>query len=211
MSLYTLIRVIILTKKCLTSLSYTMTKNAKEEKEEVEEVEEEIEEVEETEEEEVEEEDDNEEEEVEEDDKDVEIANLKKKNGILNRKLTKAGKTVAKKKVTKKAEVNSELSTKDVFSIINAKVDEEDIDEVVKASKLLGKSIKDTLQDDTFKAILAKKVEFRKTAKGANKKGARASGKKLSDNQLLENAKKGIIPEKGSEDAEALYWARRQK
>lgn len=188
-----------------------MKKNAQEEKEiveEVEEVEEEIEEVED-----IEEEDDIEEEEevVEEDDKDVEIANLKKKNGILNRKLTKAGKTVTTKKVTKKAEVNSELSTKDVFSIINAKVDEEDIDEVIKASKLLGKSIKDTLQDDTFKAILAKKVEFRKTAKGANKKGARASGKKLSDNQLLENAKKGIIPEKGSEDAEALYWARRQK
>lgn len=146
---------------------------------------------------------------VEEDDRDKKIAELKKKNGILNRKLTKANKGTVKKKVSKKAAESNELSSKDMFSIINAKIGENDIDEVIKASKLLGLSIKDTLQDDTLKAIIAKRVEFRKTSKAANKGAARASGKKLSDHQLLENANKGVLPEPGSEEAEALYWAKR--
>jgi hypothetical protein len=70
-----------------------------------------------------------------------------------------------------KAPVNTkddklEISSLDTIAIINAKVHQEDIEEVIKASKLLGKSISETLKDSTLRAILNTREEERKTAEG---------------------------------------------
>ncbi len=105
----------------------------------------------------------------------------------------------------------SDLSTKDVYALMNAEVPEEDIEEVQKAAKLLGKSVSEALQDSVVKGILAKKSEERVVANAANTGKARRTTQEVNDATLVANLSKGEVPEKGSNEAEKLFWARRKK
>lgn len=109
----------------------------------------------------------------------------------------------------KKEEKKDDLSSTDLYALMNAQVPEEDVEEVVKAAKVLGKSIKDALKDDMVKAILAKRVEHRKTADANNVRPVRPGTKTKTDAEILAEAGSGKIPEKGSKEAEDLFWARR--
>lgn len=102
-----------------------------------------------------------------------------------------------------------DLSSTDLYALMGAQVPQEDVPEVRKAAKLLGVSIPDALKDDMVKGILATRLELRTTANATNTSPARPGAKKQSDEALLEDASKGVIPEKGSPAAEDLFWARR--
>lgn len=106
-------------------------------------------------------------------------------------------------------EKSEELSTKDIYTLIQAKVSEEDVDDVVKAAKVLDKPISEALKDPVVIGILKDKEEKRKTAHAANTKPARPGTKKVTDVELVAEAAKGNIPNKGSSEAEDLFWARR--
>lgn len=121
----------------------------------------------------------------------------------------KKEKRQVKRALNKKSEVSSDLSSEDIFALVEAKTSKEDIQEVVKYSKLLGKSIADSLEDPTVQAILKTKSEYRATAKATNETSARASSKNVSTEEILEKASKGDFPEKGSPEAEKLFRARR--
>lgn len=110
---------------------------------------------------------------------------------------------------TAKKDDNSNLSSVDTIAIIKANVHEDDIEEVIKASKLLGKSISETLKDSTFKTILNTREEERKTAEATNINTAKPGTKQVSGDELKQNLSKGQVPEKGSKEAEDLFWARR--
>lgn len=107
-------------------------------------------------------------------------------------------------------EKDTELSPEDIFVLVENKVPKEDLDEVKKAAKLLGKSIPDALQDDMVQGILKKRQEVRASAKAANGGDGRGGQKKMTDAEILDNANKGILPEKGSAEAEQLFHARRK-
>ena len=109
----------------------------------------------------------------------------------------------------KKADDSNNLSSVDTIAIIKANVHEDDIEEVIKASKLLGKSISETLKDSTFKTILNTREEERKTAEATNTNTAKPGTKQVSGDELKQNLSKGQVPEKGSKEAEDLFWARR--
>lgn len=102
-----------------------------------------------------------------------------------------------------------DLSTKDLYAVMNAKVHEDDLDEVVKAAKLLEKSIPEALKDTTVQAILEKRAEHRKTAEATSTRPSRAGAKKIDSDEILREASKGNIPDAGSAEAEELFWARR--
>jgi hypothetical protein len=110
---------------------------------------------------------------------------------------------------TAKKDDDNNLSSVDTIAIIKANVHEDDIEEVIKASKLLGKSISETLKDATFKTILNTREEERKTAEAANTNTAKPGTKQVSGDELKQNLSKGQVPEKGSKEAEDLFWARR--
>lgn len=111
--------------------------------------------------------------------------------------------------ITAKKDDDSNLSSVDTIAIIKANVHEDDIEEVIKASKLLGKSISETLKDSTFKTILNTREEERKTAEATNTNTAKPGTKQVSGDELKQNLSKGQVPEKGSKEAEDLFWARR--
>lgn len=109
-----------------------------------------------------------------------------------------------------KPEVKGEdLTIKDAVLIQRANVDVEDIDEVVRWSKFNKQSIGEALSDDTLKTVLAKRAEIRKSALATSTGSSKRVTTKVSDEEILKDAKNGKIPKPGSEEAEALFWARR--
>lgn len=109
----------------------------------------------------------------------------------------------------KQPEKQSDLSPIDLYALMEAKVPQEDVQEVVKAAQLLGKSIGDALKDTTVQAILKTRQEHRTSANAANTRTKRPSNSAPTDAEVLADASKGKVPEKGSQEAEQLFWARR--
>lgn len=118
-----------------------------------------------------------------------------------------------RKKASEKTEVTKEVVKDDKYSLSDIRalqnVPEEDIEEVEKASKILGKSLSETLKDATVRSILATRLEERKTANAQNTKTQRSTQKEISDDDILNKVSKGEIPDAGSTEADRLFWARR--
>lgn len=87
------------------------------------------------------------------------------------------------------------LNQRDLIALINAKIPEEDMDEVLQYAEFRKISVKDALESPVIKNILATKEEMRKTAEGANTGGNKRGTSKVSDETLVANADKGIMPE----------------
>lgn len=139
-----------------------------------------------------------------------EVENRKRLSKAIGQKI-KLREEIAKgkKEDTKTEEKETNIAFKDQYALINEKVHADDVEEVLKAAKLLNKGIADALKDPIVKGILAKRVEERETANAANVGAARRTTAKVTPDVLVENLKKGEVPEKGTSDAEDLFWARR--
>lgn len=105
---------------------------------------------------------------------------------------------------------SDDLPSKDLYALIDAKVPQEDVEEVTRAAKALGKSISESLKDPIVKGILANRAEERTTAEAANTRTTTRSTHKVDGATLVKNlVDKGEVPEKGSPEADELFWARR--
>lgn len=137
------------------------------------------------------------------------FARAKKAEGFeeVDGKWVKKPKTIETKSTPKSKE--ADLSTTDLYAIIKAEVPEEDLDEVKRAAKVLGVTVAEALKDPVTKGILERRQSLRKTAEATNTNTARPSNKKVTDEQVLNDLAKGTIPEKGSKEAEQLFWAKR--
>lgn len=102
------------------------------------------------------------------------------------------------------------LSTADVMLLVENKIPREDIPELQKAAKLLGKSIEDALKDPTVQSILKDRASKRATADATNHGGGKGGAGQVSDAEFLDQVRNGYVPEKGSADAQRLYELRRQ-
>jgi len=118
----------------------------------------------------------------------------------------KAEKAAKKPKETETVAENKDLSFKDGLAIMKANVPEEDIDEVVNYAKFKGISVTQALKDDVMKATLSLKSEQRNVAEATNTSSARRGSAKVSKQALIDNAKKGILPE-SDEDISRLLEA----
>lgn len=100
------------------------------------------------------------------------------------------------------------LTTKDALALVNAKVSDEDYDEVIRVSKILGKTIGETLKDKTMQSILSERVEERQTAELAQTGKNRRGESKTTGEDLLEKAEKtGEVPDT-DEGLQKLFQAR---
>lgn len=96
------------------------------------------------------------------------------------------------------------LASKDLVAIMNAKVPEEDIDEVVEYAKYRKTSISEILKDPIMKATLDLRAEERNTASAVNTTTSRRSSSRVPDDVLLSNASKGKFPESDTEIARLM-------
>ena len=103
-----------------------------------------------------------------------------------------------------------DLSTDDVFTLVQANVPREDIGEVKEYAKLKGISIAEALKSDVVKTILADKAEKRKVADGTNTTGSVNGSSRLSDEALISEANKGNLPD-SADDMQRLIVLRKKK
>lgn len=90
---------------------------------------------------------------------------------------------------------DSQLSQRDLMTLVREDIAEEDEEEVINYAKFRNISVSDALKSDVLKSILKDRVEKRTTA-DATETGAKKRGNsKLTDESIMENAsKKGELP-----------------
>lgn len=130
------------------------------------------------------------------------------KQKAINKRISERSNKKLEEKTEKKEETQS-VSQKDIYALSQANVHIDDFDDVVDYAKFKKISIQEALKSDVIKTVLANKAEYRKTSEVANTTNARKGVSKVSDEVLMKNLNDGKIPEKGSEEAERLFWARR--
>jgi hypothetical protein len=101
-----------------------------------------------------------------------------------------------------------DLSTKDLYALIDAKVPEQDIEEVREYAQLKHLTIAEALKSNVVKTILNDKAEQRNMAAAANVGSSKRSSGKIPDDVLLSKASKGELPENDA-DLERLFKLRK--
>jgi hypothetical protein len=96
-----------------------------------------------------------------------------------------------------KAPVSNEsgLSQTDLYALVSNQVHEDDIDEVVAYAKLKNILVKEAIKSNVVKAILKEKSESRATANVANTTINRKAPQRVTTDILIDNIKKGKLPE----------------
>lgn len=109
-------------------------------------------------------------------------------------KAEKLAKSIKTETVSKPAPKAGELSTKDIYALMDAKVPEQDIEKVQEIATLKGISVSEAIKLPLTRQILSDEAEQRNTASAANVGGSKRSSSKISDEVLLAKAQKGELP-----------------
>lgn len=100
-----------------------------------------------------------------------------------------------------------DLSTEDLYALIDNKVPQEDITDVKEYAQFKGISVAEALKSSVVKSVLSEKAEARKVAQGTNTGTSKRGVSKTPSSTLLEKFKKGEIPE-SEEDMRRIAEAR---
>ena len=133
-----------------------------------------------------------------------ELANNYKIRAEKAERLAKQPKTGSETKATKQGE----LSSKDIYALMESKVPKQDIDKVQEIATIKGITISEALELPITRQILSDELEQRTTANASNTNASRRSSNKVSDEALLSNASKGQLPDNDA-DLERLIKARK--
>lgn len=117
------------------------------------------------------------------------------------------GKTETKEAASPKT---GDMSSKDLYALMTAKVSPEDIDEVKDYASLKKISISEALKSSVIKSILSEKEEQRNVSTASNVGSSKRGSSKVSDETLLKNFQKNILPE-SDEDFERLAAIRNKR
>ncbi len=132
-----------------------------------------------------------------------EVANNQK---IRAEKAEKARK--AKEPEAKAEEPKDGLSFKDSLAILNAKVHEDDVDEVLEYAKFKKISVSEALKSNVIKSSLAEKAEHRETAEQTSTGKVRSGNTARTGESILSKAReKGELPDSDA-DLDKMHTAR---
>lgn len=128
-------------------------------------------------------------------------ARLLKTEEIANNQKIRAEKAEDKLKSVKvetpspKASKQGDLGSKDLYALMEAKVPQDDIDEVVEYAKFKGVSVAEALKTSFVKTTLSEKAEQRRIAEATNVGNTRRNSGKVSDDSIVSKAQSGELPE----------------
>lgn len=92
-----------------------------------------------------------------------------------------------------------DISTKDLYAFVDAKVPQDDIQEVIEYARLKGLTVAEALKTNVVKTILQDKAEQRNVAEAANVTTAKRISSKISNETLSARASKGELPDSEEE------------
>lgn len=121
-------------------------------------------------------------------------------------RLAKAARTTQPE--AKQEAKQGDLNSKDLYALMEAKVPQDDIDEVAEYARFKGISIADALKSTVVKTLLGEKAEQRQSAEAANVGSSKRSSGKTSDDVLVAKAEKGELPE---DEADMIRLIRSRK
>ncbi len=132
-----------------------------------------------------------------------EMEHAKKLSSAIGQKIKHRTEAETLKKSAKPAEdkpptppaPKGDLSSKDMFALIEAKVPQTDVDDIVEYAKFKNISVAEALNSDVVKTMLSTKAEQRSSAEAANVGTSKRGTGKVPDDVLLSNASKGVMPE----------------
>ncbi len=116
-------------------------------------------------------------------------------------RLTRQADQLAKKHGFKPKQVEqprneSALSSRDTIALINAKIHEDDVDDVLEYAKFKKIPVAEAIKSSVVRASLAEKQELRATANATNTGRTRAPNSRVSGEALLDKAQKtGELPD----------------
>lgn len=135
---------------------------------------------------------------------------IAQRKGSKTQQNDKSGEKREKKPVA--SEQEADMTSRDVLALSNAGVkEEEDIDEVVEYAKFKKISVAKALRTPYIQTTLKDRAEERQTADATNTGGGRRGSQKLSDDAILDNARKGKLPDNIDDLVAARAKARRKK
>lgn len=137
--------------------------------------------------------------------KSEELANNYK---IRAEKAEKLAKAIKPSEVQSQSQTAGDISTTDLYALMEAKVPQEDINDVKEYATLKKISIAEALKSNVVKTILGDKAEQRTVASAANVGSSKRGSGKVPDDVLLDKASKGEIPDNDA-DLERLIRARK--
>jgi hypothetical protein len=128
----------------------------------------------------------------------------------------KDGKWVKTEKPTEQkpeeSKSNDDIPQKDFLILSRSSTHEDDFERVIKFAKDEGISVSDALKNDELKAIIDIRTEKRTSAEVSNTGVQRRITTKVTGEELRNNLiTKGEVPEKGSKEAEDLFWSKHKK
>ena len=141
----------------------------------------------------------------------VSKAEYDKLKEIAENQRIRAEKAEKKAKVETPKAKEADLSPKDLYAFMEAKIPRDDIEDVIEYSKLKGIAITEALQSNVVKAILADKAEQRAIAEATNTGTARRGTAKLSDEVIIANAAQGKLPDDPADLVRAQIAAMKNK
>ena len=105
----------------------------------------------------------------------------------------------------------SELTPKDVYALMNAKVAEEDIEQVHEYAQFKKISVAEALKSTVVKSMLDESSEQRRTANATQTRGGARGTSQVSGADVLAQAEKtGQLPD-SEEDIQKLWMARQAR
>lgn len=138
-------------------------------------------------------------------------AKLAKAEEIAENQRIRAEKAEKKQEKVVPSQESSELTPKDVYALMNAKVAEEDIEQVADYAKFKKISVAEALKSTVVKTMLEESVEQRTTANATQTRGGARGTSKVSGEDILSQAEKtGELPE-STEDIQKLFLARQAR
>ena len=134
-------------------------------------------------------------------------AKLAKAEEIAENQRIRAEKAEKKQEKVVPSKESSELTPKDVYALMNAKVAEEDIEQVAEYAKFKKISVAEALKSTVVKSMLEESVEQRTTANATQTRGGARGTSKVSGEDLLSRAERtGEVPNT-DEGMQALFKA----
>jgi hypothetical protein len=142
------------------------------------------------------------------DERKVKDEELVKTKEIADNYKIRAEKAEKEAKLGKDKDKEEQLTAKDALAFIEAKVSSEDYDEVIRISKILGKTPAEALKDKTTQAILATRAEERRTANTTQTGRTQRGVSTTTGEDLLAKAEStGEVPE-DEEGMKKLFQAK---
>lgn len=127
-----------------------------------------------------------------------EVEELRKRAALADdyKKRAEIAEREAKKLQKKDVHSNDDLTTKDVYALMNAKVPEEDIEQVAEYAKFKKITVAEALKSSIVKTMLEESQEQRRTANATQTRGGARGTSKVSGEELLAKAERtGEVPE----------------